>query len=121
MSISLDIMTEKNFEKLLKEYDTDKYNINPINLLEKLSQYYTNFSGKLNRLYDIISEGEQIINNFSQEEDFLIYKLSKKYIIELVNKSNNDELVDKWGYIIEAFEISNDTAEEDYLYFIICK
>ena len=121
MSISVDIMTEKTFKKLLKEYDSDKYMINPIDLLEQSSQYYTNFSGRLNRLYDVVSEGEQIINDFSKEEDFLIYKLSKKQIIELVNKSNDDELVDKWEYIIEAFEISHDAAKEDYLYFIICK
>ena len=121
MSISLDVMTEKTFKELLKEYETDKYNIDPIDLLEKSSEYYTNFSGKLNRLYDVVPEGEQIINDFSKEEDFLIYKLSKKHIIELVNKSNDDELVDKWEYIIEAFEISNDVAEEDYLYFIIEK
>lgn len=121
MSISLDIMTEKNFEKLLKEYNTDNYNIDTIDLLEKLSQYYTNFSGKLNRLYDVVSEGEQIINDFSKEENFLIYKLSKKHIVELVNKSNDYELVDKWEYIIETFEVSNDASENDYLYFIICK
>ena len=95
MSISLDIMTEKTFEKFLDEYGTIKDIINPMVLFEKSSQYYTNFSGKTYRLYDIVLEGEQIINDFSKKEEFLIYKLSKKYIIELVNKSNDDELIDK--------------------------
>ena len=118
MSTSLDIMTETNFKKFLEQYDDIKYVINPIDLFETLSQYYTNFSGKTYRLYDIVLEGEQIVNDFSKEEEFLIYKLTKKHIIELVNKSDDNELIDKWEPIIESIEISND---DDYLYFIIDK
>lgn len=118
MSTSLDIMTEKTFEKFLEQYDDIKYVINPMVLFEKSSQYYTNFSGKINRLYDIVLEGEEIINDFSREEEFLIYKLTKKQIIELVNKSDDNELIDKWEPIIESFESSNN---DDYLYFIIDK
>lgn len=118
MSISLDIMTEKTFEKFLEEYKIIKDIINPMVLFEKSSQYYTNFSGKLNRLYNVVLEGEQIINDFSKEEEFLIYKLTKKHIIELVTKSDDNELIDKWEPIIESIEILND---DDYLYFIIDK
>ena len=118
MSTSLDIMTEKTFEKFLEEYEKIKDIINPMVLFEKSSQYYTNFSGKINRLYNIVLEGEQIINDFSREEDFLIYKLTKKEMVNLVNQSNNNELVDKWEPIIETFDSSND---DDYLYFIIDK
>lgn len=118
MSTSLDIMTEKTFEKFLEQYETIKDILNPMVLFEKSSQYYTNFSGKINRLYDIVLEGEQIINDFSKEEEFLIYKLTKKQIIELVNKSDDNELIDKWEPIIESFESPND---DDYLYFIIDK
>lgn len=118
MSTSLDIMTEKTFKKFLEEYKIIKDIINPMVLFEKSSQYYTNFSGKLNRLYDVVLEGEQIINDFSKEEEFLIYKSTKKHIIELVNKSDDNELIDKWEPIIESIEILND---DDYLYFIIDK
>lgn len=118
MSTSLDIMTKTNFEKFLDEYETIKDIINPMRLFEKSSQYYTNFSGKTYRLYDIVLEGEQIVNDFSKEEEFLIYKLTKKNIIELVNKYDDNELIDKWEPIIESFESSND---DDYLYFIIEK
>lgn len=118
MSTSLDIMTEKTFEQFLKQYETIKDILNPMVLFEKSSQYYTNFSGKINRLYDIVLEGEEIINDFSREEEFLIYKLTKKQIIELVNKSDDNELIDKWEPIIESFESSNN---DDYLYFIIDK
>ncbi len=118
MSISLDIMTEKTFEKFLDEYEPIKDIINPMRLFEKSSQYYTNFSGKTHRLYDVVLEGEQIVNDFSRTEEFLIYKLTKKQIVELVNKSDDDELIDKWEPIIESFESSNDV---DYLYFIIEK
>ena len=117
MSTSLDIMTEENFNIYIKEYEEIKV-YNPMVLFEKLSQYYTNLSGKTYRLYDIVLEGEQIINDFSKEEEFLIYKLTKKYIIELVNKSDDNELIDKWKPIIESFESLND---DDYLYFIIEK
>lgn len=118
MSTSLDIMTEKTFEQFLKQYETIKDILNPMVLFEKSSQYYTNFSGKINRLYDIVLEGEEIINDFSREEEFLIYKLTKKQIIKLVNKSDDNELIDKWEPIIESFESSNN---DDYLYFIIDK
>ena len=111
MSTSLDIMTETNFNIYINEYEEIKV-YNPMVLFEKLSQYYTNFSVK------IVLEGEQIVNDFSREEDFLIYKLTKKQIVELVNKSDDNELIDKWEPIIESFESSND---DDYLYFIIDK
>lgn len=111
-------MTKTNFEKFLDEYETIKDIINPMQLFEKSSQYYTNFSGKTYRLYDIVLDGEQIINDFSKEEEFLIYKLTKKHIIEIVNKSDDNELIDKWKPIIESFESLND---DDYLYFIIEK
>ena len=120
MSTSLDIMSEKIFNIFIKEYnilDVEPLG-NQIVLMEKYSEYYTNFSGKTYRLYDIVLEGEQIINDFSKEEEFLIYKLTKKHIIELVNKSDDNELIDKWEPIIESFESSND---DDYLYFIIDK
>ena len=58
MSTSLDIMTETNFEKFLEQYDNIIYIMDPMRLLEKSSQYYTNFSGKTYRLYDIVLEGE---------------------------------------------------------------
>lgn len=118
MSTSLDIMTEKTFAKFLEEYEKIKDIINPMVLFEKSSQYYTNFSGKINRLYNIVLEGEQIINDFSREEDFLIYKLTKKEMVNLVNQSNNNEIFDKWEPIIETFDSSDD---DDYLYFIIDK
>ena len=117
MSTSLDIMTEENFNIYISEYEEIKV-YNPMVLFEKLSQYYTNFSGKTYRLYDIVLEGEQIVNDFSREEEFLIYKLTKKHIIKLVNKSDDNELIDKWEPIIESFESSNN---DDYLYFIIDK
>lgn len=109
---------KKTFEKFLEEYEKIKDIINPMVLFEKSSQYYTNFSGKINRLYNIVLEGEQIINDFSREEDFLIYKLTKKEMVNLVNQSNNNELFDKWEPIIETFDSSDD---DDYLYFIIDK
>ena len=117
MSTSLDIMTEKNFNIYINEYEEIKV-YNPMVLFEKLSQYYTNFSGKTYRLYDIVLEGQEISNDFSREEEFLIYKLTKKQIIELVNKSNDNELIHKWEPIIESFKSSNN---DDYLYFIIDK
>ena len=117
MSTSLDIMTEENFNIYISEYEKIKV-YNPMVLFEKSSQYYTNFSGKINRLYNIVLEGEQIINDFSREEDFLIYKLTKKEMVNLVNQSNNNEIFDKWEPIIETFDSSDD---DDYLYFIIDK
>lgn len=120
MSTSLDIMTEKIFNIFIKEYNILDVELlgNKIVLMEKYSEYYTNFSGKTYRLYDIVLDGEQIINDFSKEEDFLIYKLNKKQIVELVNKSNDKELIDKWDPIIKSFKSLND---DDYLCFIIDK
>lgn len=59
MSKSLDVMSETNFNKLIHEYNTNELLNNPINLIEKYSEYYTNFSGNLNRLYDVVYDGEK--------------------------------------------------------------
>ena len=114
MSTSLDVMTEKNFKNLMTQY-TSNYIEEPIELIEKLSQHYTCFSGNINRLYDVVYEGEQIINDFSKEENLTIFKLSKEKIINIINKSNNSSLIEKWEYIMESFD---DCNSNDILYFI---
>ena len=115
MSKSLDVMSETNFNKLIHEYNTNELLNNPIDLIEKYSEYYTNFSGNLNRLYDVIYDGEEIKNDFSKEVDLHIIKLSKEHIINIIEDSYDDNLIEKWEFIMQIFE---DYKPEDNLYFI---
>jgi len=104
MSKSLDVMSETNFNKLIHEYNTNELLNNPINLIEKYSEYYTNFSGNLNRLYDVVYDGEEIKNDFSKEIDLHIIKLSKEHIINIIENSYDDNLIEKWEFIMQVFE-----------------
>ena len=85
MSTSLDVMTETNFNKFMNNYEDIE---NPIDLMNELTQHYTNFSGNIGRLYDVISEGDFIQNDFATEYDFSIYRLMKKDILDIVTASN---------------------------------
>ena len=113
MSVSLDIMSETKFTRLLKEFNTFD---NPIDLLLKHSEYYTNFSGNLNRLYDVILKGDKITNDFSDEVDLHIFKLSKEKVINIITNSKDANLIEKWETIMKVF---NDYKPKENLYFII--
>lgn len=116
MSTSLDVMTESNFKDLIIQYNSSIYVENPIDIIDDLSQNYTNFSGNTNRLYDVVYEGELIINELSEKEDMTIFKLTKEEILKIMNQSNNLDLIEKWEYIMDPFENCN---PEENLYFII--
>lgn len=95
MSVSLDIMSETKFTKLMKEFTTFETLDNPIDLIIKHTEYYTNFSGNLNRLYDVILESGKITNDFSCEVDLQIFKLSKEKVINIIMNSEDSNLVEK--------------------------
>lgn len=118
MSTSMDVISEKLFNRFIIEFDALQREPldNTIVLLEKYSEHYTNFSGNLNRLYDIMFKGEQIRNNFSKEMNLQIFKLSKEKVLYIINKSDNPDLVKKWDSIMDSFE-QYDNAEN--LYFVI--
>ena len=116
MSISLDIMSETKFTKLMKEFTTIETFDNPIDLIMKYSEHYTNFSGNLNRLYDVILNSEKITNDFSCEVDLQIFKLSKEKVINIITKSEDSNLIEKWENIMESFK---DCKPKENLYFII--
>ena len=51
MSVSIDILTEKNFNKLIKTY-TKNNNDHPIDLLEIYSDYYSSkYIDKISEIY----------------------------------------------------------------------
>lgn len=118
MSVSLNVMTEKTFVNFIEQYELVKNTSNPMDFLEEASQCYAIFLGNFDRLYDVVFEGEEVINNFSKEEDFLIYKLMKQDVLNIINKSNNPKLVKKWEFIMELFE---SYGMNENLYFIVEK
>lgn len=116
MSISLDIMSETKFTKLMKEFTEFETFDNPIDLILKYSEYYTNFSGNLNRLYDVILKGEKITNDFSYKVNLNIFKLSKEKVINIITNSKDSNLIEKWETIMKVFK---DCKPKENLYLII--
>lgn len=124
MSTSLNVMTAKNFNQLIGKYEqvkhTEKYNTDPIgvlmDMLDEFTQYYTNFSGNIGRLYDVVLEGEHLQNAFSDEYECRIYKLNKKDIFNILNTSETVELVNKWEDIMESF---NDCEPTETIYCLV--
>lgn len=116
MSVSLDIMSETKFTKLMKDFTTVETLDNPIDLIIKHTEYYTNFSGNLNRLYDVILKGEKITKNFSCELDLHIFKLPKEKVINIITNSEDSNIIEKWETIMKVFK---DYKPKENLYFIV--
>lgn len=124
MSTSLNVMTATNFDKFMEQYEqvklTEQYNNDTIgvlmDMLDDFTQYYTNFSGNIGRLYDVVEKGERLQNEFANEYDCRIYKLQKKDILDIVNASDNVELVNKWEDIMESFD---DCEPTETIYLIV--
>ena len=118
MNASLDIMTEKNFKNFIEQYKSAIYIDDAIELIGKLSEHFSYFSGNIDRLYNITIEAELIINEFSKKENITIFKISKKQILNIINKSDNSNLIEKWESIMESFKNYDDNEN---LYLIINK
>lgn len=124
MSTSLNVMTATNFDKFMEQYEqvklTEQYNNDPIgvliDMLDDFTQYYTNFSGNIGRLYDVVEKGELLQNDFANEYECRIYKLNKKDILDIVNASDNVKLVNKWEDIMESFD---DCEPTETIYCIV--
>lgn len=86
MSTSLNVMTAKKFDQLIGKYEqvkhTEKYNTDPIgvlmDMLDEFTQYYTNFSGNIGRLYDVVLEGEHLQMRFLMNMSAVSINSTKK-------------------------------------------
>lgn len=118
------VMTEKKFEVFLRNYNIEMNDKTfyhpalPIIILQAFTENYMTSTGKIDMLNNIILNGNQIINNFSKNETYSIYKLTKKEINHIANILQGEMSIKNLKAIIESFESSND---DDYLYFIIEK
>lgn len=117
MSKEIDILSEELFNQFIIQFDTLKREPldNPMVLLEKYSEEYT-IPEEFSQLYNLILSSEKIINNFSKEFDLQIFKVPKEKVIELINKSNNPDVIEEWNSIMESLEYFEPTKK---LYFIV--
>lgn len=124
MTTPIYIMTEKKFETFLKNYNidtNDKTFFHPalqIIILQAFTEHYMTSTGKIDMLHNIILHRNQVINDFSKNERYSIYKLTKKEINHIANTLDNEMSIKKLQAIIKTFESSK---EDDCLYFIIEK
>lgn len=124
MTTPIYIMTEKRFKTFLKNYNIDMNDKTfyhpalPIIILQAFTEHYITSTGKIDMLHNIILNGNQIINDFSKNETYSIYKLTKKEINHITNTLQDEISIKNLQAIIKTFESSNN---DDYLYFIIEK
>ena len=88
---------------------------NTLFVLEFMKQLTKEFLKKYHVEFIVLYDGEEIKNDFSKEIDLHIIKLSKEHIINIIENSYDDNLIEKWEFIMQVFE---DYEPKDNLYFI---
>ena len=80
--------------------------------LDKIS-YYTNFSGRLERLYDVIEDFEQFEDHFTKEYLQNGFKTPVANLENTVESLDSREIFIKWDPVIDLFE-----DEDNVLIFV---
>ena len=103
MSTSVHITTERQYRQLVNEIS----DLTPLDeVFDRLDEisYYTNFSGKLGRLYDVIDQFSRFEDEFTREFAYIGYTGSVKMLEHAVASLDSADVYRKWDLIIDRFE-----------------
>ena len=97
------VTSERQYRQFINEISDDMTIDEIFDRLDKIS-YYTNFSGRLDRLYDVIEEFEQFEDYFTKEYLYNGFKTSVAILESTVESLDSREIFIKWDPIVDQFE-----------------
>lgn len=103
MSTSSYVTSERQYRQFINEILEDMTIDEIFDRLDKIS-YYTNFSGRLERLYDVIEDLEQFEDHFTKEYLYNGFKTSVANLESTVEFLDSREIFIKWDPVIDRFE-----------------
>lgn len=112
MSTSMYVTSERQYRQFINEISDDTTFDEIFDRLDSIS-YYTNFSGRLDRLYDVLEQSEQFEDHFTKDFLYSGFKTSVSNLKRTVESLNSNEIFIKWDLVIDQFK-----DEENVLIFI---
>ena len=112
MSISMYVTSERQYWQFINEISDDTTIDEIFDRLDKIS-YYTNFSVRLERLYDVVDGFERFEDDFTEERSYAGFKTSVEDLESTLESLNSREVFIKWDPVIDLFE-----DEDNILIFI---
>ena len=102
MSTSMHVMEANEYRRFAEELRDDVPFERLFDRLVSIS-YYTNFSGDLYRLYDVLEEIEQFEDDFTEEFLFTGFETSVNHLKSVIESSRSEALSDKWRRVVDRF------------------
>lgn len=112
MSTSMHVVSERQYRQFIKDLSDNLTFDEVFDRLYSIS-YNTNFSGRLERLYDVIEDFEQFEDHFTKEYLYNGFKTSVENLESTVEFLDSREIFIKWDPAIDRFE-----DEENVLIFV---
>ena len=112
MSTSMYVTSERQYHQFIEEISDDTSFDEIFDRLDKIS-YYTNFSGRLDRLYDVIDGFERYEDDFTEDHSYAGFKTSVEDLENTLESMNSREIFIKWDPVIDLFE-----NEDNILIFV---
>lgn len=103
MSTYMYVVTEEKYLQFLTEISDDMTFEEIYDKFDAIN-YYTNFSGRLYRLYDVVEQLQNFKDRFAEDFDCDGYVATVEELKKIVEASDKEDLVEKWEPIIERFE-----------------
>ena len=103
MSTSMYVTSERQYHQFIEEISDDTTFDEIFDRLDKIS-YYTNFSGRLERLYDVVDGFERYEDDFTEEYLYNGFKTSVEDLESILESLNSREIFIKWDPVIDLFE-----------------
>ena len=112
MSTSMHVMEANEYRRFIEELRYDMPFERLFDSFMSIS-YYTNFSGNLFRLYNVLEEIDQFEDGFTQEFSYAGFETSTSHLKSVIESSHSDALSDKWNQVVDRF------ADKDRLVILV--
>lgn len=107
MSTSMKVTSEREYRQFINKISDDMSIDEILDQLDEIS-YCTEFSGRLDRLYDVVEEFEQFEDHFTKEYLYDGFKTSVANLVNTVESLDSREIFIKWDIVIDRFEDEDD-------------